>query len=90
MSEVPVRELNQHTARVLARVKRGERIDITERGQVVARIVPAHDNPLSDLISSGKLQPATISGPAPRPTGPVRMDQEAGQVLRGLRDAERY
>jgi antitoxin (DNA-binding transcriptional repressor) of toxin-antitoxin stability system len=31
MSEVPVRELNQDTAGVLARVKRGEEIDVTER-----------------------------------------------------------
>ena len=32
MAEVPVRELNQNTAGVLARVKQGEQIDITERG----------------------------------------------------------
>ena len=32
MSEVPVRELNQNTSGVLARVKRGEQIEITERG----------------------------------------------------------
>ncbi|HEU4360139.1 MAG TPA: type II toxin-antitoxin system prevent-host-death family antitoxin, partial [Mycobacterium sp.] len=46
MSEVPVRELNQNTAGVLARVKRGEHIEITERGTVIARLVPAQDNPL--------------------------------------------
>jgi len=40
MSEVPVRELNQNTSGVLARVKRGEQIEITERGVVVARLVP--------------------------------------------------
>ena len=43
MSEVPVRELNQNTAGVLARVKDGEPIDITERGTVIARIVPARE-----------------------------------------------
>ena len=37
VSEVPVRELNQNTAGVLARVKRGEEIDITERGAIIAR-----------------------------------------------------
>ena len=89
MSEVPVRELNQNTAGVLARVKRGEQIDITERGAVVARLIPANDGPLSDLLSTGKLHPATIVGPAPRPTGPVRTDHEAGELLRQLRDAER-
>jgi prevent-host-death family protein len=90
MSEVPVRELNQNTASVLARVKRGEHIDITERGAVVARLVPAQDNPLSDLLGSGKLRPASLTGPAPRPSGPIHSDHEAGQLVRELRDAERY
>ena len=40
-----MRELNQNTAGVLARVKRGEQIDITERGAVVARLVPAQEIP---------------------------------------------
>ncbi|HEV7787764.1 MAG TPA: type II toxin-antitoxin system prevent-host-death family antitoxin, partial [Pseudonocardia sp.] len=55
MSDVPVRELNQNTAGVLARVKRGEQVDITDRGTVVARLIPAQSHPMTDLISSGKL-----------------------------------
>ena len=90
MAEVAVRELNQNTAGVLARVKHGEEIDITERGAVVARLVPAHAHPLSGLIGSGKLRPATLSGPAPRPDGPIHTDHEAGELLRELRDSERY
>jgi prevent-host-death family protein len=90
MSEVPVRELNQNTAGVLARVKHGENIEITERGAVVARLVPARDNPLAEMISSGRLHPATVSGPAPRPSGPVHTDHEAGGLLGELRDNERY
>jgi prevent-host-death family protein len=90
MAEVPVRELNQNTAKVLARVKRGESIAITERGMVIARLVPAHDDPLSELISSGRLHPASLSGRAPRPTGPLSNDAESGQILRDMRDAERY
>ena len=90
MSEVPVRELNQNTAGVLARVKRGERIDITERGAVVATLIPAQNHPLSAMISSGKLKPATLTGPAPRPPGPIKTEHEAGRILRELRDTERY
>ncbi|MGQ0779218.1 MAG: type II toxin-antitoxin system Phd/YefM family antitoxin [Pseudonocardiales bacterium] len=90
MSEVRVRELNQDTAGVLARVKRGEKIDITERGTVIARLIPAQPHPLADLISSGKLRPATSRGPIPRPTGPIRTDNEAGELLHQLRDEERY
>ena len=82
-----MRELSRTTAGVLARVKRGEQIDITERGAVVARLVPARENPLIDMLSAGRLHPATLSGPAPRPSGPVRTDQEAGRLLR---ETERY
>ncbi|WP_067967093.1 type II toxin-antitoxin system Phd/YefM family antitoxin [Mycolicibacter icosiumassiliensis] len=90
MSEVPVRELNQNTAGVLARVKRGEQLEITERGAVIARLVPAQDDPLSEMIQSGQLRPATVRGPAPRPSGPVLTDYEAGELLREMRDDERY
>jgi prevent-host-death family protein len=90
MSEVPVRELNQDTAGVLARVKRGEEIDVTERGVVIARLVPAHAHPLADLIAAGVLHPPSRSGPIPRPTGPVSTDSEAGAVLSSMRDDERY
>ena len=47
-------------------------------------------HPLAELIASGKLTPATVTGPIPRPTGPIRTDHEAGEVLRELRDDERY
>jgi prevent-host-death family protein len=90
MTEVPVRELNQDTAGVLARVKRGEHIEITERGAVIARLIPAQENPLAAMISSRKLRPATVTGTAPRLTGPVHTDNEAGQLLREVRDDERY
>jgi prevent-host-death family protein len=90
VADVPVRELNQDTAGVLARVKQGERVNITERGRVIASIIPASDNPLSNLINSGKLRPAAIVGPPPRPGGPVKTDHEAGELLREMRDSERY
>lgn len=90
MSEVPVRELNQNTAGVLARVKRGEEIDVTERGTVIARLVPTQRDALSGLVAAGKLRPPTVRGPVPRPSGPVRTDHEAGALLRELRDDERY
>lgn len=90
MSEVPVRELNQNTASVLARVKAGEPLEITERGTVIARLIPVHEQPLAEWVGSGKLRPATLTGAAPRPAGPVRTDHEAGEVLRQLRDDERY
>lgn len=90
MSEVSIRVLNQETSKVLARVKRGEEITLTERGEVIARIIPASAGPLDALISSGRVQPATVHGPAPRPTIPKRDGLDAGTLLERLRSEERY
>jgi prevent-host-death family protein len=94
MGEVSVRALNQETSKVLTRVKRGEEITVTERGQAIARIVPASVGPLDTLISSGHVQPATLHGPAPRPTIPmcvdVDADADAGGLLERMRGEERY
>ncbi len=87
MSEVSVRELHQDTAGVLARVQRGEEIDVTEQGVVIAQLVPAPAHPLADLIAAGTLHPPTRNGPVPRPTGPVR---GGSNVLQQMRDNERY
>jgi prevent-host-death family protein len=38
---VGLRDLRHHTREVLARVRRGETIDVTEHGRLIARIVPA-------------------------------------------------
>jgi prevent-host-death family protein len=37
---VPVRDLTHHTSRVLGRVKAGETVTITERGEPIAKMVP--------------------------------------------------
>jgi prevent-host-death family protein len=85
-----MRMLNQETAKVLARVKRGEEITLTERGEVIARIIRASAGPLGALISTGRVQPATGRGPAPRPTIPMRGDVDAGTLLQRMRAEERY
>lgn len=90
MAEVSVRMLNQETSKVLARVKRGEEIVLTDRGEVFARIVPASANQLNALISAGRVQPATTGGRAPRPTVPMRGSLDAGKLLEKMRAAERY
>jgi prevent-host-death family protein len=90
MSEVSMRTLNQETSKVLARVKLGEEITLTERGEVIAHIVPAVAGPLGALISAGKVNPATMRGPAPRPTIPMRNGLDAGALLAQMREEERY
>jgi prevent-host-death family protein len=90
MAEVPIRMLNQETARVLARVKQGEEVDITERGVVIARIVPVGPSPLGRLLASGHLRPPVLTRAIARPTGAVRTDRQAGELLEQMRDEERY
>lgn len=90
MGEVSIRTLNQQTSQVLARVKRGEEITITERGATIARITPASTGPLDSLINAGKVQAATRHGPAPRPMIPMSGDLDAGTLLEQMRGEERY
>ena len=90
MSEISIRTLNQETSKVLARVKAGEEVTVTERGTVIARITPVTPGPLDDLVRAGRVLPATTKGPAPRPTLPAGDGPEAGTLVRGMRDEERY
>ena len=63
MRQVPVRELNQHTAAVLARVAMGERVEVTRNGNRAAVVEPTVANPLGGQVESGELCPAR--GPLP-------------------------
>lgn len=85
-----IRTLNQETSKVLARVKGGEEITVTERGEVIARIMPASAGPLDPLISAGRVQPATVHGPAPRPKIPMRGGPDSGTLIEHMRAEERY
>ncbi|MGH8542008.1 MAG: type II toxin-antitoxin system Phd/YefM family antitoxin [Stenotrophobium sp.] len=59
-----MRALRLELARVLARVKKGERLEITEHGRPVALLVPLpQDSGLERLIAEGR---------ATRPTGDFR------------------
>ena len=80
-----VRTLNQETSKVLARVKGGEKIAVTERGEVIARIVPGSAGPLDAPVSTGRVQPATMHGRAPRPKIPMHGGLEAGALLERMR-----
>lgn len=55
--EISVRELTHHTSRVLARVKAGETLTVTERGEPIATVVPRRQSrvrrPAVGYASSG-------------------------------------
>jgi prevent-host-death family protein len=69
VERIGVRELNQHTSRVIERVKRGEVVEVTQRGRLVARLVPAEPSPepLDRLVAEGRATPPTLAGGIPMP-----------------------
>jgi prevent-host-death family protein len=82
-----MRELSQRTARVLALVRAGETVEITDRGRTIARLVPAVDDRYEQLVAAGVIRPAKrpfdighLPQPAANPT-----DRESGEWLDELR-----
>lgn len=58
MERIGLRELRQHASRYIARAAKGETVEVTQRGRLVARIVPAVEDPWQDLILRGEVIPA--------------------------------
>jgi prevent-host-death family protein len=84
MRQVPIRELNQHTADVMERVEMGERVEITRNGALVAIIEPAQPHPLGILVESGELNPAR--GPLPTFSGDVEANSDSSGLDAVLED----
>lgn len=59
MERIGVRALQQHASAVLRRVRRGESIEVTERGRPVALLTPPQHSLLDQLRAAGRLTPAT-------------------------------
>ena len=58
---IGIRELRQHASRYLRRVREGETVTITDRGEPIADIVPrkpGRESTLERLIREGKARPA--------------------------------
>ncbi|WP_346623824.1 type II toxin-antitoxin system prevent-host-death family antitoxin [Blastococcus montanus] len=83
---IGVRELRQNASRYLARVKAGETVEVTERGVLVARLVPPlpSQSARDRLVAAGRLVPARSPRRLPEPVrtgGP-----STGEVLDDLRE----
>lgn len=63
MDSIGVRELRQHASRYLDRVRRGESLEVTDRGELVALLVPpSSDREAVDRLSrQGRLLPSSDS-----------------------------
>lgn len=93
---VGLRELRHHTSDVIARVRRGETIAVTEHGTPVARLVPIErpERPaiLARLEAEGRLRRAKNPGYLPERLHPVT-GREPSPLTRALldeRDNERW
>lgn len=59
MPTIGVRELRQNASQYLERVRAGETIEVSVRGRVVARLVPALQHPWDALVTAGRVRRAS-------------------------------
>lgn len=71
MEQIGVRELRQNASRYLAQVKAGHTVEVSERGTLVALLVPPDrgQSVRARLVAAGRLIPASS------PTGRLRSSQ---------------
>ena len=92
---IGIRELRQHASVYVDLAGKGQTVDITNRGRLVARLVPAGDaeSPLERLIAAGIIEPAEDPGSLLdiEPGPPVPPGQPtASEILEQMREEERY
>jgi prevent-host-death family protein len=65
-TQIGIRELRQHASVYVDLAEKGYTVDITNRGRLVARLVPAGEvgSPLERLVAAGILEPAEEPGGA--------------------------
>ncbi len=90
MERIGVRELRQNASVYLERVKAGESVEITQRGQLVAVMSPPQLSPIERLRAEGSVIEgsgtwADVEVLPADPDGPT-----ISEVLRQMRDEERW
>lgn len=88
MDRIGVRELRQHASRYLARVARGEALEVTDRGTPVARLVPVRGSDWDTLVAAGRVTPPSAPGDV-LDEAPGDYGIEASARLAAMREAER-
>ena len=89
MATVGIRALQQNASAVVARAEAGEVIGVTERGRLVAQLVPASGRPRTELLAdAGLLRRSTRSlADLPAPLKPG--ERTANEILAEMRADER-
>ncbi|MFC4950409.1 type II toxin-antitoxin system Phd/YefM family antitoxin [Pseudonocardia sp. GCM10023141] len=90
---VGIRELRQHASRYVAMAKAGKRIPVTDRGKLVAYLVPAEEpgSVLDRLEAAGRLRRGRgrLMDHMPPPPAPAG-SRPLSEVLQEMRDEERW
>ena len=89
VERIGVRELRQNASRYLERVAAGETIEVTQRGHLVARLVPAAADPWAAMVAAGEVVPAQLSHSRVLEAAPRRGATRLSEVLAELRESER-
>ena len=91
--KIGIRELRQHASRYVAMAKAGMRVPVTDRGKLVAYLVPAESGgtALDRMRAAGQVRPAIgnlldMMPPPPTPPGAKTLTE----TLLEMRDEERY
>lgn len=88
-----LRDLRHHTSEVLARVRHGETVDVTEHGRLIARIVPVGEREptpiLARLVASGRATLARRPGYRPRMRSGDGTDR-LSETLAAMRDEQSW
>ena len=88
MERIGLRELRQHASRYIARVASGETLEVTQRGRLVARIVPARPDTWEDMILRGDIIPVE-SPDALEDIVPISVDFDVSAELQWQREERR-
>jgi prevent-host-death family protein len=92
VESIGIRELRQHASRYVAMAKRGQRVAVTDRGRLVAYLVPADESAsgiLDRLAAAGEYTPptgdlASVLPAVRRPGG----KRALSEVVRSMRDED--
>jgi prevent-host-death family protein len=87
MERIGVRELRQHASRYLARVRTGETIEVTDRGQPIARLVPIAADVWAGRVAAGAVRPPTDPAPLAQVV-PQQAATPLSDVLRRMREED--
>lgn len=84
METIPHRELRNNSSKVLARVKAGETIAVTNHGEITAVLVPPGSTEYDQMVAAGLVTPARSSGRA-RDIRRSQSSRSSAEVLDDLR-----